>query len=106
MGNCRPGKKYKTISIEHSMLALLLNDRTQDCLNLMQVNNNIKYSEPISMINDNLLHYACKKNNAEVVRYILSKDPQAASKKNKYQKYPHNLATSTEVLNLFPKTPS
>lgn len=72
----------------------------------MQANNNIKYSEPISIINDNLLHYACKKNNVQVVKYILAKDPQAATKKNKYQKYPQNLATSPQVLSLFPKTPS
>ena len=55
----------------------------------------------MNIINDTLLHYACKKNNLDVVNYILSKDPQAANKMNKYKKYPVNLATSEPVIAIF-----
>lgn len=44
MGGCHPGKKYNTISIQQSLIALMLNDRTEECLKLMQNNPNIRYS--------------------------------------------------------------
>mgnify|MGYP002078446768 CR=1 FL=1 len=78
----------KNVPIEKSILSLLIAGRTDDCLDLMKKQNSKKYSDAVNSHGDNLLHFACKLNNYEVCKYILHKDPQAASTKNLKNKQP------------------
>lgn len=50
-------------------------------------------NEPVNMFGDTLLHYACKNNDLEVVKYIIEKQPGAQLKPNIRQKLPIHLCS-------------
>lgn len=66
MGSCQTIRERINTTytpIHNNLLSLMMANRTEDCLDIMRENQQINYSEPVNNFGDNLLHYACKKNN-------------------------------------------
>lgn len=64
----------------------------------MEADNTHAYlKDSINFRNDNLLHYACAKNNLRLAEYILLKNPKLSSLRNNLQELPSDLTNDQQI---------
>ena len=91
---CNPSYHVpETVPINNNVLSLLHANDTGACISLIE-KKGFRFDSRLNSVHDTLLHYACKKNNEELVGYILVKYPNGRNIKNFYNEKPGDLATS------------
>ena len=87
--------------IEYNVIALLLTGQTDKVIEKIEKDDTGTFlKDSINFRNDNLLHYACAKNNKELAKFIMKKNPKLSMNKNSLGELPVNLATDLEVRNI------
>lgn len=72
--------------IDYNVIALLVTGQTERVIEKMEADPTHSFlKDSINFRNDNLLHYACAKNNLRLVEYILMKNPRLSSLRNNLQ---------------------
>lgn len=72
--------------IDYNIIALLVTGQTERVIEKMEADPTHSFlKDSINFRNDNLLHYACAKNNVRLVEYILMKNPRLSSLRNNLQ---------------------
>ena len=69
--------------IENNVIALLLTDQTDRVIEKVRKDETGTFlKDTINFRNDNLLHYACAKNNLKLCQFIMDKNPRLATLRN------------------------
>lgn len=84
--------------IDNNIIALLLSGQTAKVINRLEADpSGTFFNDSINFRNDNLLHYACAKNNGQLAEYIMKKNPKLCSLRNSQNELPADLATDQAV---------
>lgn len=69
--------------INNNLIALLVTGQTDRVISKIEADTSGSFlKESINFRNDNILHYACAKNNVTLVEYIVKKNPNLCFCKN------------------------
>ena len=84
--------------IDNHIVALIISNQTQKVIDKLESDEDKSIiSESVNFKGDTFLHYACAKNNQELVDYLLKKCTRLANVKNNKGQFPHDLATDERV---------
>ena len=88
MGNSVTEQQIGT-PIDNHLLALIITDQTERVIEKLKDDPSKFYmSEEINFRGDNILHYACARNNVKLVEYLVKANPELASKHNHMNQAP------------------
>ncbi len=88
-------------SENHSFVSLLAQSRTNEVIHFLSQQKALEINEPINFKGDTILHYACAKNNAALVEFLLKQnfDPLLEAKKmNWLGESPADLASDEGII--------
>lgn len=92
-------------SIDYNVMALLLTNQTDRVIDKIEADpTNTFLKDTINFRNDNLLHYACAKNNQQLVQYLMRKNSRLSTIRNNLNQLPSDLATDPAIKATFNRT--
>ena len=84
--------------IDYNIIALLLTGQTDRVIEKVEKDETGTFlKDSVNFRNDNLLHYACAKNNPKLALYLVKKNPRLATLRNNQNELPAELATDQQV---------
>lgn len=84
--------------IDNNVLALLITGQSARFIEKMKDAGTENWlTNPINFQNDTILHYACAKNNKEVVEYLSSRNADLLMQRNNNEQLPSDLATDNNI---------
>ena len=84
--------------IEYNIIALLLTDQTDKVIDKLEKDETGTFlKDSINFRNDNLLHYACAKNNKKLAEYLMGKNPRLSALRNTLNELPADLASDAQI---------
>jgi ankyrin repeat protein len=87
--------------IDNNLIALLLTGQTERVIDKIESDSSGAFlRDSINFRNDNLLHYACAKNNLALVQYLVKRNPKLTTLSNNQDQLPADLATDPAVKTL------
>ena len=64
-------EEQKTVSISKNIVSLLVSGQTEELIFQLKKTEGLNLNKRINFRGDTLLHYACVKNNIELVKYLV-----------------------------------
>ncbi len=96
MGNA--AEQQHGYPIDYNVIALLVTGQTERVIERLEGDTtNTFFKDSINFRNDNILHYACAKNNIKLTEYVLRKNPRLSSLRNNMQQLPSDLTTNPQI---------
>jgi ankyrin repeat protein len=95
---CGISTRDYTISTENNLVALVISNKTQLIIKkIKEMGTSFNPNAPINFRSDTILHYACAKNNKELVNFLIDQPDVLKSVKNKLNQQPKQLTTDKEI---------
>ena len=89
------------INIQHRLIHLAVTEQTSELIDFITLYNyEIDINSAINFRGDTLLHYACFKNNKQLVEYLTKRSDCLRTKKNYSKKIPLELTTDEDIKKL------
>ena len=90
--------KLDDTNIEHRIVMMVTNGKTQELIQLLENHQyNFNINSALNFRGDTLLHYACYKNNKELVKYLTDREEIKRTLKNDALKRPKSLTTDEDI---------
>lgn len=91
---CSQAGSISILERESSLVTLVVSNRTHLIIEKLELmGENFNCNGPLNFRGDTLLHYACARNNLQLVQYLIKQPNLIRSVRNKNGVLPHELTT-------------